>query len=223
MLTRRFKISVFTLKKNGKMSRAGKILLGRNCNIIDFKSVSDDKVLIVTNTSLYLYSYDKQNFELLSFIDMKNKLGKDEHISSFIFSEKLKKIFVAFFNKKYIFGTKICTFTLDNRNRICLNTIVSLEDEECDSGVIMKMNLEEFEVERKKRKRLPKAILYCYEATGDCRLRIYKYGSSGLKEIGVGNEFSCGPCYASEILGRRLISVGVNGEMRILDLKNILG
>lgn len=215
MLTRRFKISVFQLKNNGKMSRAGKILLGRDSSIVDFHSVSENKVLIVTNTTVFLYLYDKRNFELLSMVEMKQKLGENEHISSFIYSEKIQKVFVAFFDKKYIFGTRICTFSLEQGNRVCLNTIVNL-GQGCNSGVIMKMNLEEFEESKKKKKSNSQARLYCFEATGDCRLRIYKFGSSGLKEIEAGNDYNCGPCYASEVVKGNLVSVGVNGQLRIL-------
>lgn len=218
MLTRRFKVSVFELKNNGKLARAGKILLGRNSSIIDFHPVSESKILVVTNTSIFLYQYDKRNFELLSLVEMKQKLGENEYISSFIFSKKIGKIFVSFFDKKYIFGTRLCTFSLEEGNRLCLNTIVDLGGGS-NSGVIMKMNLEEYESVSDKKKR--KLILYCYEATGDCKLRIYKFGSSGLKEIEIGNDYNCGPCYASDVVGRKLVSVGVNGQMRILDLKKI--
>lgn len=238
MLTRRFKISIFELKNSGKLARAGKILLGRDSSIIDFTSVSDNKVIIATSTTIFLYLFDKKNFEILSFIEMKKKLGENEHISSLIYSKKYKKLFVAFFDKKYIYGTRLCIFSLDQEKRLCLNTIVNL-GVDTRSGVIMKMNIDEYnEIEEKiedltekrkkkskgtKGKKISPTFLYCFEATGDCRMRVYKFGSSGLKEIGENNDLSCGPCYASEIFQRAMVSIGVNGEMRILDLSQVTG
>ena len=221
ILTKKFKISAFKILNKMRLSRAGSVLLSLDSSIIDFTAVGEDNLAIATSSQLYFYQYGKEFSDLVSFSNLSERMLPDEQISSLVYAEAASKLFVAFFDKRSIQGTRLCTFGLVNGKKLCLNTITSLDGGACRSppGVVMKMSIWDEASENGSKR----TLLVCHEATGDCRLRVYRFLKSGLNLVVSKSNYCNGPCYASELVGSVLVSQGVNGEMRMSDLMKIQG